>query len=175
MLLPDGVSLRPLVLNRDDRGALAEMFRGSWPGAIEAVQWNMVRTDAGVLRGVHVHPRHDDYLVVLEGHVSVGLCDLRSDGPSADVAAVVELTGVEPAAITIPPGVAHGFYFHTPALHVYATTHYWDPADELGCHWSDPELGIEWPTTEALISERDAELPPLSDLRPLLEAAPAAE
>ena len=129
--LPDGVLVRRLLVHPDSRGNLAEMFREEWPGGIDAVQWNVVRSAPGVLRGVHVHPRHDDYLVVIEGHASIGLRDLRRDSPTANLATLVELSGDDPAAITIPAGVAHGFYFRSPSLHVYATTHYWDPADEL--------------------------------------------
>lgn len=169
MRLPAGVSVQPLVLHRDDRGVVSEMFREEWPGGIGAVQWNVVRSEAGVLRGVHVHPRHDDYLVVLEGRSTVGLSDLRRDSPTTGVGATVELTGDKPSAITIPSGVAHGFYFHTASLHVYGTTHYWDPADELGCHWRDSELGISWPVERAVVSDRDAELPPLSALVAQLE------
>ena len=58
---------------------------------------------------------------------------------------IVELDGERPAALAIPHGVAHGFYFHEPSLHVYAVSAYWDPEDELGCHWADPDLEIPWP------------------------------
>ena len=56
----------------------------------------------------------------------------------------------------IPPGVAHGFYFLEPSLHVYAVSEYWNPADELGCHWADPDLELQWPDPSPLVSERDA-------------------
>ena len=57
--LPAGVALRPLRMHRDERGVLTEIFRESWAG-LAAVQWNAVRSAAGVLRGVHVHVRHAD-------------------------------------------------------------------------------------------------------------------
>jgi dTDP-4-dehydrorhamnose 3,5-epimerase len=50
----------------------------------------------------------------------------------------------------------------------------YDSADELGCHWRDPELGIEWPAIEPRLSARDAALPPLRALLPRIPAwAPA--
>jgi dTDP-4-dehydrorhamnose 3,5-epimerase len=49
-------------------------------------------------------------------------------------------------------------------MQLYAVSEYWDTADELGCHWSDPGLGIAWPVTAPILSERDAALPPLKDL-----------
>ena len=109
------------------------------------MQWNAVWSEAGVLRGVHVHVRHDDYLTVPVGRASVGLRDLRRGSPTEGLTALVELGREQPGALVIPHGVAHGFYFHEPSLHVYAVSEYWDPADELACNWADPELGIEWP------------------------------
>ncbi|MFN8131493.1 MAG: dTDP-4-dehydrorhamnose 3,5-epimerase [Solirubrobacteraceae bacterium] len=170
--LPHGAALRPLEPHDDERGTFTELFRAEWLAGISApVQWNAVRTEPGVLRGVHVHPRHDDYLVVCSGRATVGLADLRPDAPTAGLAMCVELCAQAPAALTIPHGVAHGFYFHEPSLHVYAVSHYWDPADELGCHWQDPALGIPWPQASARLSPRDAALPTLDALRGQLGAA----
>ena len=171
--LPHDVLLTPLGPHRDDRGTFTELFREAWPTGVRPVQWNAVDSEAGVLRGVHVHPRHDDYLTVIRGAVEVGLRDLRAGSPSAGAAACVALTAERPAAISIPHGVAHGFYFPRASTHVYAVSHYWDPADELGCRWDDPALGIPWPQGEARISERDAALPPLAELLTELRAARA--
>lgn len=133
------------------------------------VQWNVVRSHAHVLRGVHVHTRHADLLHLIEGRATIGLRDLRPGSPTEHAVALVELHAGEPAVLSIPPGVAHGFLFHAPSIHVYGVTRYWDPADELGCHWADLELGIPWPLppggAAALeISARDQALPPLSQL-----------
>ena len=85
------------------------------------------------------------------------------------MSALIEMKGDELKALTIPHGVAHGFYFHEPSAHMYSVSEYWNPADELGCHWADPALNIPWPVTSANISQRDAEAPPLSDLTARLE------
>ncbi len=162
--LPAGVQLRSLATHRDQRGDLTELFRAHWDTDIVPVQWNLVRSSASVLRGVHLHLKHSDYLTVVEGRMSVGLRDLRRDSPTAGAATVVELHGDEMAAVTIPPGIAHGFFFHGPAIHLYAVSEYWDVADELGCHWTDPALEIPWPMATAVVSARDAALPPLSVL-----------
>jgi dTDP-4-dehydrorhamnose 3,5-epimerase len=119
-----------------------------------------------VLRGVHVHRQHSDYFVLLSGRASIGLRDLRRDSPTEGYSTVVELRGDLLEALTIPPGVAHGFYFPSMSTHLYSVSHYFDAKDELGCHWSDPALGISWPTSEAITSARDAAAPPL---RVLLE------
>ena len=164
--LPHGVAHRLLTMHHDERGALTELFRQSWDADVAPVQWNLVTSAAGVLRGVHVHPRHLDYVVVAQGRASMGLCDLRSGSPTEGRTALVEMRGDPLSALTIPPGVAHGFLFHEPSVLLYGVSEYWDPADELGCHWADPALGIPWPVTEAAVSARDAAAPPLAEILP---------
>jgi dTDP-4-dehydrorhamnose 3,5-epimerase len=170
-LLPHDVRLLPLEPHRDERGTFLELFRDEWETDVKPVQWNVVDSEEGVLRGVHVHPCHDDYLTVVRGRVTIGLKDLRPESPSEGFAACVELSAEQPAAISIPHGVAHGFYFHQASTHIYAVSHYWDLADELGCRWDDPSLEIPWPQSEAHISTRDAELPSLAELRAAFESA----
>jgi dTDP-4-dehydrorhamnose 3,5-epimerase len=173
-MLPSGVELQRLEPHADARGVFTELFRDSWELPVAPVQWNAVRSEPGVLRGVHAHWRHADYLTVVAGKASIGLHDLREGSETEGLGALVELAADAPAALSIPPGVAHGFYFHEPSLHVYAVSHEWDPSDELGCRWDDPELGIDWPCSEPLLSDRDRELGPLSSLRVAWRAALAA-
>jgi dTDP-4-dehydrorhamnose 3,5-epimerase len=170
--LPQGVSLRSLQTHHDERGSLTELFRASWVAGTDVVQWNYSESKARVLRGVHVHVKHADYLILLRGRATIGLRDLRIGSPTESMTALVEMQGTKPHALTIPPGVAHGFYFHEPSTHLYAVSEYWDKRDELGCRWADPELEINWPDVAPLISERDAALP---SLRELIESLPHAQ
>jgi len=172
-VLPAGVDLIPLTPHADDRGVFTELFRESWRLDVALSQWNAVRSEANVLRGVHAHVRHDDYLTLVVGRATIGLHDLRAGSETEGLGVAVELDATAPAALVIPTGVAHGFYFHEPSLHVYAVSHEFDPADELGCRWDDPALAIDWPCREPLISARDQALGPLSDLRAAWHGAPA--
>ena len=169
--LPEGVRVEKLETHADDRGELTEIFRRSWQVAAEIVQWNAVTSRSHALRGVHLHILHDDYLVLLQGRMLLGLHDLRPDSPTARCSALVELAPGAGQVAYVPHGVAHGFYFAEPSYHVYGVTHYWDPADELGCHWADAELGIPWPMADAVVSERDAALPSLAELHRRLPPA----
>jgi dTDP-4-dehydrorhamnose 3,5-epimerase len=169
MNLPDGVALRPLDMNRDPRGSFTEVFREEWDTGISPVQWNIVSSEVGTLRGVHVHIRHDDYLTTLRGQASVGLRDLRRGSPTEGMSALVELAEDPLTALLIPHGVAHGFYFAEPSLHLYGVTKYWDVGDELACHWADPQLEIPWPAVPTLVSERDSTAPSLAELLDELE------
>ena len=173
-VLPAGVEVYRLKPHSDERGAFTEVFRDSWGLPVAPAQWNVVRSEENVLRGVHVHWRHADYLTVAAGRATIGLHDLREDSPTDGLGATVELTPTEPAALMIPTGVAHGFYFHEPSVHVYAVSHEWDPADELGCRWDDPTLSIAWPCDAPHISDRDRALGSLGELRAAWHAALAA-
>jgi hypothetical protein len=73
MTLLDGVELTALAMRRDNRGWLAEIFRDEWSVGIEPRQWNVSMSEQNVLRGAHIQGRHKDYLMVLDGKVTVGL------------------------------------------------------------------------------------------------------
>ena len=153
----EDVELVELQAQSDARGGLTEIFREEWVRE-RAVQWNLVRSEPNVLRGVHVHVRHHDYLVPIAGRFCVGLSDLREGAPTFGAACTIELSSDRPALLVIPPGVAHGFYTAEAATFAYGVSSYWDPQhDELGCRWNDPELGLAWPTNAPTLSQRDAQ------------------
>src|SRR4051794_21842325 len=113
-----GIQLENLVSHGDARGSVTEIFRAAW-ASVNFVQWNFVRSRAGVLRGVHGHFRHSDYLIVLKGSALIGLRDVRQGSVSFGKTDLVSLKGEALQALTIPPGVAHGFYFPEPSLLIY--------------------------------------------------------
>ena len=153
-LLAD-VRIHPLKPHPDDRGILTEIFREEWAVDCSPVQWNVVHSAAGVLRGVHVHVDHHDYLVMVAGAMVLGTHDIRPDSPSRGCSRMVTLEAAEPRAITIPPGVCHGFYFLVPSTLVYAVSAYWNPRDELGCRFDCAELDLPWPDRTPRLSDRD--------------------
>jgi dTDP-4-dehydrorhamnose 3,5-epimerase len=155
-VLPFGVSLRPLQEHSDGPVRTTQIFARAWPLEVVPVQWNLVNSAANTLRGVHVHLTHWDYLFVVSGEMLLGLHDMRPDSPTRRTSAQRRLTGESPCGIAIPPGVAHGFCFASKATYFYAVSHYWNPSDELGCRWNDPELGLSWPVSGPLLSPRDA-------------------
>ena len=150
---------------RDLRGGLTEIFRQEWFDGTPPVQWNVVRSNQNVLRGVHVHVTHVDFLVILDGVMQVGIQDLRT-GTENRAGRIIEMDGTHPTMLVVPPGVAHGFYFPEPANFVYGLSHYWDPVlDEFGCRWDDPELTIPWPQSiSPILSERDKDAVSFADM-----------
>lgn len=157
--LPVGVVQYPLAVRRGKTGATIDLFDGSQGVGAAAVQWNFVGSLPNTLRGVHVHPHHADYLCVLVGTMLLALHDMRPESASYRRSLILTLRGEHPVAMAIPPGVAHGFYFPEMTEYAYALDHYWTMAEEMGCRWNDPELGLSWRATDPLLSPRDRDAP----------------
>lgn len=149
------VAVRELDPHIDGRGRFTEIYRASWNDAPTNLQWNCVHSDAGVLRGVHVHALHHDYLFVAAGTLVLGLHDIRPESATYASSDMIVIEAERPLGIAIPPGVCHGFYFPVPTIHVYAVSSYWNSADELGCRFDCPELGLDWPDRAPKLSDRD--------------------
>ncbi len=163
--LPFGVSSRRLDPHRDARGSVHELFRSAWFKGPLPVQWAALESRANVMRGVHVHPLHDDFVVPLSGRTWLGLADLRDDSPTHRRAACVELSASAPAIWTIPHGVAHGLFSPEPGLLLLGTSRAFDPLDEVRCRFDDPALGIPWPAfvrSTLVLSECDRDAQPFA-------------
>ena len=117
------------------------------------------------MRGLHFHRRQWDYWFALSGSAFVALVDLREGSPTELVTATLRLSEAEPAGLFVPPGVAHGYFAETGYVMAYLVDAYFDPSDELGVAWDDPDLGIGWPTSDPVLSERDRLNPSLEDIR----------
>jgi len=153
--LPVGVEIHNLNPHRDERGALTEIHRNSWPQCRDICQYSHVVSRPNALRGIHVHPKHTDYLYVSSGCMHLMLVDIRKDSETFMQSWGLQIQAEEHLAITIEPGVAHGFYFAESGSYINGVDAYWDMADELGCRWNDPLMGLIWPCTQPLLSERD--------------------
>ena len=163
-----GVRLHPLMAHADQRGAFTEIFQNDWRMDFAPVQWSSVSSKGGVLRGMYLHLRHHELIIVVRGRASVGLHDLRPDSPTREQASLFELCEEEPAILSFGRGIVHGWYFHEPSLHLQAVSESYQQYkddDNLGCHWADPELGIPWPQRSSILSERSANLPTLATLK----------
>jgi dTDP-4-dehydrorhamnose 3,5-epimerase len=134
-------------------------------------QANLSRSDARVLRGLHLHRHQADLWVIAEGHAFVALVDVRpllagTGGPR------VEALDASPGdTLYLPAGVAHGFYARDPITLVYLVTNEYDGTDELGFAWDDPQAAVPWPDREPILSGRDASAPSLAELIERLRAA----
>jgi dTDP-4-dehydrorhamnose 3,5-epimerase len=161
--LPPGVNLRALPPNMDGRGVLTEVYRASWPLGFQLSQLNVVKSRAGVLRGGHLHLRHDEFYVPVTGLMLIGLFDLRQQ--PARPGMLLTLSGDAPQLLTIPCGVVHSCYSVTDTVMLAAPSEEYDVEDDLGCRWDDPDLLTAWPDIAPQISDRDASAGSLAGLR----------
>ncbi|MGH9082618.1 MAG: dTDP-4-dehydrorhamnose 3,5-epimerase family protein [Acidimicrobiales bacterium] len=151
----------------DRRGRFVETYRRQWlPQGREMVQGNRSEKEAGAVVGLHYHLHQADYWYVLRGRARVVLHDLREGSPTDGMTEALDLDGAEDRGLFIPPGVAHGFAALTDVLLWYLVDGYYNPADELGLAWDDPELGVDWGIGEPVLSARDRSNPCRADIPP---------
>ncbi len=162
-----GVLLSTPKVYPDDRGSFHEAFRASWFGDDRRwVQWNVSRSRANVLRGLHHHKLQTDYWVLVDGRAYVGLYDLRADSATFSKSLCIELNAASSQTLLIPPGVAHGFRAATDLTLMYLLDQEYTGQDEHGVLWNDPALGLDesWMGgPQPLVSARDAANPPLAE------------
>ncbi len=138
------------------------------------VQDNQSRSHRGVLRGLHAQLRvpQGKLVRVLEGEIFDVAVDIRPDSPTFGRSESVVLSAASLNQLWMPPGFAHGFYVLSDVAEVfYKCTALYDPADEIGIRWNDPVLGIDWPLASPVLSAKDADLPTLAEIEPLLRGA----
>ncbi len=160
-----GVGIAVLDVHGDERGRFVETYRREWfPGGREMIQANRADRVAGSVVGLHHHLKQSDYWYVPRGSARVVLHDLRSGSPSDGATLALDLDGESARGVYIPPGVAHGFAALTDLTITYLVDGYYDPADELGVAWDDPEVGADWGVADPVLSGRDQRNPRRSDL-----------
>lgn len=131
------------------------------------VQDNHSRSQRGVLRGLHFQcTRPQGKLVsVSRGAVYDVAVDINPDSPTCGQYVGVELNDENHRQLWVPPGYAHGFcVLSEVADFQYKCTDYYQPEDEGGLLWNDPDVGIPWPVAEPQLSAKDQLNPRLRDL-----------
>ena len=162
--IPDVLLIEPTVFE-DSRGFFyesfrADIFKNKTSLDVSFVQDNHVKSSKGVLRGLHYQlpPYAQDKLVrVIQGEVLDVAVDLRKSSPTFGKYVSEILSAENKRQLWIPPGFAHGFVvLSEQAEFLYKTTDYWAPEHERCLAWNDPEIGIDWPISEApLLSAKD--------------------
>ena len=178
--LPEVLAVAPVV-HRDPRGFFLETYhRAKYrAGGLDAefVQDNHSRSQQGTLRGLHAQlARPQGKLVrALRGEIFDVAVDIRRGSPTFGRWVGELLTGDNFLQLWIPPGFAHGFCVVSEAAEVeYKCTALYDPADEIAIAWNDPEIAIDWPVDEPLLSQRDGGAPRLAEVLERLPVYPEA-
>ncbi|MCL6331921.1 dTDP-4-dehydrorhamnose 3,5-epimerase [Pectobacterium carotovorum subsp. carotovorum] len=125
---------------------------------LDFVQDNHSRSSKGVLRGLHFQKSNPQgkLVRVVRGEVFDVAVDIRSGSPTYGAWEGVILSEENKIQFWIPPGLAHGFVVLSDVADFeYKCTDYYNPANEGCLLWNDPDVGIEWPITNPLLSEKD--------------------
>lgn len=168
--IPGVVLIEPQVFG-DDRGFFMETWHKQKFSAaeldVEFVQDNHSSSRQGTLRGLHFQfSRPQGKLIrVLRGEIWDVCVDLRKSSPTFGKWWGHKLTEANRMQAYLPPGVAHGFCVLSEMAEVtYKCTDFYLPADERTLLWNDPALGIPWPVTNPILSPKDQQGKPLSEL-----------
>ena len=168
--LKEAVILEPAVFG-DTRGYFYESYNSEKYAALgihaRFVQSNVSRSARGVLRGLHYQwPNPQGKLVsVLEGEVYDVAVDIRRGSPTFGQWASVMLTADNKRHFWIPEGFAHGFCVLSEfATFTYQCTALYDAKADASIRWDDAAIGIDWPISGPLLSDKDAKAPFLAEV-----------
>lgn len=148
--LIDGIRIQPLALYPDDRGYFLELARfgqaltAAFPAA--STQVSAALTVPGAIKAFHFHRHQTDLWAVPTGMLQVALVDLRPESPTFGHRNTIYTGHLRPWQILIPPGVGHGYKVisQDPALLVYLTDRFYNPADEGRIAYNDPGISYDW-------------------------------
>lgn len=137
-----GVTVKPIAVWPDDRGYFLEVMRGG--GA--STQVSAALSYPGTIKAFHYHQHQTDLWVPAAGMLQVALVDLRTDSATFGQRNTMYVGTLRPWQILIPPGVGHGYKVigSEPAMLVYVTDKFYDPADEGRIPYNDNSIQYDW-------------------------------
>jgi dTDP-4-dehydrorhamnose 3,5-epimerase len=158
-------------VHADARGWLVETFREDTfrKTGVEHrfVQDNAARSRRGALRGLHFQrrPGQGKLVRVTRGAVFDVAVDVRAGSKTFGRFVARRLEEDDGRLLYLPPGFAHGYQALSDVVDIaYKLTSLYDPSEEAGLMWNDPEIGIDWPITDPVLSERDKAWPGLREV-----------
>jgi dTDP-4-dehydrorhamnose 3,5-epimerase len=159
--LPGAFVVTPLV-REDERGFFMETYRrDEFKEAgldLEFVQDNHSRSSKNVLRGVHFQwePPMGKLMRVTVGTAWLVAVDIRKGSPTLGQWFGQEVSADNKKAVYAPAGFARGFCVLSDIAEIqYKCTGVYNGGAESGIRWDDPAIGIKWPVTDPILSEKD--------------------
>ncbi len=161
----------------DHRGFFArtsdtETLRAAGIDPAEFVQESQSRSARRVLRGLHGRDVLEEAKLVRVAHGAIHevIVDLRPWSPTFLRSTTLRLDDRDHLQVYVPPGCVHGYQALTDVADVcYRMDAVYAPERSLYLAYDDPELALEWPLPDPIVSDRDRAAPTLAELRPHLE------
>ena len=169
----DGLILITPKVIYDERGFFLESYTRNELEELgikdEFVQDNHSLSIKNTLRGLHFQrqPYAQSKLVrCITGSILDVAVDIRKDSKTLGKHVKVVLSSEDKTMLYIPRGFAHGFLVLSDVAEVlYKVDNSYSKGHELGIIWNDHELGIDWPVTNPIMSEKDKRLPKFAELK----------
>lgn len=169
--IPDVILIEPKIFS-DNRGFFFESYKESdfVSNGINKkfIQDNFSHSTHGVIRGLHYQkiPKAQAKLVtVLNGKIFDVAVDIRKNSPTYGKWVGEILSAEDHKLIYIPEGFAHGFCVLSHEADVsYKVNNEYSPENEKGIIWNDPEVNISWPIQNPIVSQKDLQLPNLTNM-----------
>jgi dTDP-4-dehydrorhamnose 3,5-epimerase len=165
----DGPLVVKPTVHGDERGFFVETYRRSVYSELgigeEFVQDNHSRSRHGVVRGMHFQPSQAKLVRCARGEILDVVVDIRPGSPTFGQWEGYALGETEGEQLYCPDGFAHGFCVLSEVADVaYKLSSLYDPETEAGIAWDDPDVGVEWPIADPVLSDRDKTAPRLSEI-----------
>jgi len=123
--------------------------------------------EASTIRGLHyqLNPKAQTKIVrALTGAIYDVVVDIRKSSSTFGQWVGVILSAENKRQIVVPKGFAHGICTLVPNTQImYKVDEYYSPEHDRGILWNDPALGIDWPTSTPILSDKDKNQPLLKD------------
>ncbi len=124
---------------------------------------------AGTLRGMHFQypPAAETKLIrCTTGSLYDVIVDLRPESSTFGQHIGVELSAANHVALYVPERFGHGFMTLVDGTEAsYQVGEFYTPGKEGGLRFDDPTLGISWPMTPAVMSDKDSGWPTFESQR----------
>lgn len=159
--LGDVVVVVPEVF-QDSRGFFCETFRADQFEALglptRFVQDNHSKSVKGVVRGLHFQwdPAMGKLMRVTAGAAFLVAVDIRKGSPTLGKWVGIEASAENRRSVWAPAGFARGFCALSGATEIqYKCTGIYNNKAEAGIRWNDPAIGINWPLSDVIVSDKD--------------------
>jgi len=170
--IEDVLIIKPRVF-RDQRGFFMETYQQDRYRDIgihkSFVQDNLSFSVKGTLRGLHFQIKHPQakLVQVISGEIFDVAVDIRPGSPTYGKWTGIYLSEQTLTQVFVPEGFAHGFCVLSETAHfLYKCSDFYAPDDEGGILWSDPDIAIDWPIKDPVVSDKDRRHPCLSFMLP---------
>ena len=168
----EGVLLIEPLVHGDPRGRFYESYEKKKYQAVgiqeDFVQDNQSLSQKNVLRGLHyrIEPEQAKLVRVVKGEVFDVVVDIRKNSPTFGKWQSFILSASNYLQLYVPIGFAHGFcVLSDEAEFLYKVSESYSAEKEKGILWNDPDIGIDWPISDPILSEKDKINPPLRSLK----------